>query len=549
MKDNFSCDCLKLFINLVVKLLKVLLLTIGLWICAYSIPDINIDPSMISDKLLQSTFFFGKKIHKINYDDVQKGKDKRNKAKEPERYWHRPEESIQSKQAKITKPQDKYDNIELLNTVESDLSHTSFDYTPYLYHLYGNRTVFQMNLIDLETMVNKSYLTKGQSLLFWESLLRSKTNRASEFNNSNYINHNNNNRNSKINTKYQVLDLEIIILNYLPIRSLGVFFICCLIFLITYFVQTRTKFSIQVYVIYNFCTIQFGFLLMNYLYNLKYYFSSSCITANVALAIRQILELIFYDSGLSRNDINIFKFSRRFNNLLKQTLIKLSVLIITTSCIAIITKEFPFCSNYILLYCSIYYTIYVGSHYIMIETNSLFQPLRQFSLGIIGLVNFLLTSFHKHIIRFPSYSNLERDSLYLISSGFSLVCFYLFLDYVKIQAFSIYSLYDNSSDEDLNEKIDNMIIKEKSKDFSFTDDVLWIFLFLLFLLLIITSLVLTNTLNFHVCSFILSSFLSPFGRLFKIKQVRIINLVLLFIFLFTNQIMSNLKDESLFQVS
>jgi len=561
MKDGFECDCLKLFINLMIKLIRVSILTIGLLIFVYSIPDINIDPSIISDKLLQSTFFFGKKIHKINYDDVQKGKAK-DKAKN-ERYWHRPEENIQNIQNnnneidnqinnQINKYKEKvvqtklFQDESLNNTVDTEECYEDFDYTPYLYQLYGNRTVFQMDLEDLENLVNKTYLTIGQSLVFWETLLQRKTNRANEFDIDKLSNPQKSS--SPNNTKYKNIDLEVIILNYLPVRSLGVFLICCLILFITYFVQTRTKFTIRVYVIYNICTIQFGFLLMNYLYYLKYYLSSSFITANIALAIRQVLELIFFDTALNRNDINIFKFSRRFSNLLKQSLIKITILLITMISLCIIAKEYPFLGNYLVFYASLYYTVYVSAYYLMIEANSLFQPLRQLLFGVVGLINLLLTSFHKHIIRFPSRTNMENDSLYLISSMFSLVCFYIFLDYVKIQAFNISSLYDNLSDEDLNEKIDNMVIKEKSKDFKFTDDVLWILLFSLFLFLIIVALYFKHSLNFHVCSFTLSGFLSPFGRLFKIKQVRIINLIVLFIFLFTNQIMSNLKDVTLFQV-
>ena len=553
MKNGFECDCLKFFINLIVKLLKIVIFTIGLWICVYSIPDLNIDSNIISDKLLQSTFFFGKKTHKVNYDDVQKRKINQEKEKHVEQpYWHRAEEE------NIHKPSTKTINKEpvedsnsknnIINyfTEETTECISDFDYTPYLYQLYGNRTVFHMELNDLELMVNKTYMTIGQSLIFWESLLHIKTNRANEFNNNNYIK----NGDKSSSMKYQSIDLEMIILNYLPLRSLGEFLICSILFYITYFMQTRTKFSIKVYVIYNICTIQLGYLLIYYLFSLKYYFSSTCITANIGLAIRHLLELMFYDSGISKNDINIFKFSRKFSSLLKQTLIKLTVLLITLSCLFIISKEFPFCGNYIIFYSGLYYSIYVSSYYLMIEVHSMFQPLRQFIFGVVGLINLIVTSFHKHIIRFPKNSYLEEnDSLYIISSIFSLICFYLFIDYVKIQAFNISSLYDNLNDEDLNEKIDSMVIKEKSKVFNVIDDVLWIFLFTLFLVTLLVALAFKNSINYQVCCFTLSSFLSPFGRLYKIKHVRILNLALLFVFVFTNQIMYNLRDATLFQVS
>ena len=47
-----------------------------------------------------------------------------------------------------------------------------------LYKLYGNKTVFRLDLEDLEKMVNASIISERQALFFWEVLLQDKVEKA-----------------------------------------------------------------------------------------------------------------------------------------------------------------------------------------------------------------------------------------------------------------------------------------------------------------------------------------------------------------------------------
>jgi len=508
-----------IFVMIIIKLLKFIFITFSLWLFVNSVSDVNIDPSIISDKLIQSAFYLGKKVQKVNYDEVQKGAYKIGIGKSM-KITHR-----NHTDDSITKTYN-YTNSAEFEEYESKINEERFDFTPYLYQIYGNISVFQMELADLEILVNKTVITSGQSLIFWETLLSRNNKREKTPNNNNYYN--------KVK--------EIYSFKVIPVKGSICIMITASISIFTYVIQTKMKYSVLFYLLFNLVLIQIVYHLMSYLYNIQFYMASSILSISICLSVKQLSELLFYNSGIKMSDVNIFSLSTEGNA--KETTIKIFILLITNICMIYIATTFRYLLNYILAYYIFYISIMMICIPTILEVSYTFQPMRQLCNGIAGIVNLIIIHFHDITIRYSS--NLKYDSLYVISNLFSLIVFYFFIDYNKIQSHNTSAYYYYYL---IKKDTKNLEIPLKGKKTCHIDNILFLYPLLFFISVMVISLVFNDSLCFLVNLFTLTYIITVYNPLFYYNVSRFFNIFIIFISTLLNEINNKYVDNVLFEVN
>ncbi len=188
--------------------------------------------------------------------------------------------------------------------------------------------------------------------------------------------------------------------------------------------MVASKINILYHVI-AFCLL---FILGRYLHNSQYFVSSSIMMNQNALCLKYVIEALFIWYGYSPNECNIFDFEDSKENLIEIHMpVKFAITFSMTIQMFFIWYNFNYFLNYFMFYFLLSYLVYIISFILEPEVGELFQPIRKFLYILAGLINFLLTKYHKHNIRFPNfflYNPVLSDSFEITSDIFSCYWFY-----------------------------------------------------------------------------------------------------------------------------
>lgn len=559
------------------KILYFFILSLIFYLSVSAIPET--DPYGLSDRLIQAVYYSGKKTSKITYDDIYSRVHNISEREAFEEYYTSYRKEFEMNKRQILEKINTLDkNLLILNKTEERLTkliqqtmelnkriqfktlgidigddfsklnkqnvlndnsdQDKSEFSKNLYSLYGNRTIFLMELLDLERLVNSSVLTDGQAVMFWESLLQIKTDRLK------YI----------FGKSQNELDTEYYLFNCIPLKAIGFILLTCVGLLFMHKIQIN---FLKNSFILTFFLLLLTYYIVEYLYLWKYYLSSSIMFIQLGFSFKYFTDSIFYSLGFNKEDYDILMNISKTRSLI-QFILKSIVLFLITFGVGFFCFKFPYFLNYILFYICFIQLVYLISFYLQYEVSSIFQPLKHFMLILVGILNFIFTKFHKKINKFHfSYSNTNTlsnekvDSFYLVSEIFSFICISYFYDYLFTQANSISHLFNekNFENEEMNLKISSIVKNYKEQQKCFTlDDSLWIIVFICVLGFGWLGLFNNNYLNFYFSLHLMKMVLKVFGRLFKVKILRIINCILIFLLVLENQIISSKNDSNLFEL-
>lgn len=541
------------------KLRRFTFISVILWIVAYALPDIVDTPNIdnIDDSLIESVFFAGKKANVISYEELQRKNETNDKTSFEsgiENYYSSyinqaiQQEKIYDQENlkdeinfpnlyKFKKPEDNNDNFKLNNNfhkIKEKVSNENVAFSKNLYTLYGNKTIFNMNLNDLDNMVSNAVMNDGQAVILWETLLQMKTDRAKIL----YGKENNE------------LDTEIYVFNFFALKASGLILVTLLIFLLTHKIQIC---AIKNFFIFNLISILLTYYMLENLYHWKYYIASSIMFVQFAFCIKYMFDSMIYIYGLNKDDYDIFVNVTKTKTL-HQFILKLTISIITNLIVGYFAlNKFKYFMNYVLFYLCLIQTVYLVAFYIQYEVHPVFQPFKHFVLILTGFLNFLITNFHKNISRF-SIGNTTKiniaDSFYLVSETFSFICISYLYEYLFTQANGISQFFyeRNSENEEFSQKISMVAknYKEHQKNFKFNEDCLWL---IIFFISVFTSIVGISKGKYLIFVFSMQYFkiiIKVFGALFKIKITRCLFSVIIFFLIIGNHIIGNKNDNFLF---
>jgi len=101
----------------------------------------------------------------------------------------------------------------------------------YLYEIYGNKSVFMVNLKDLKSFVDHNLINESQAYILWDNVLKNKESRMEV----------------KLNNKnYKKIFKEVYVLNFIPIKTVILSFLCMLILYLFIWktIASKIRFSI-----------------------------------------------------------------------------------------------------------------------------------------------------------------------------------------------------------------------------------------------------------------------------------------------------------------
>lgn len=487
------------------RFLKTTVVTVLCWICVYAIP--YMEPIMISDKLISDVYLSGRTTQKVSYEDVEKQSNKTlfNEEEALQNYYSTYIDQIEKNQQRTSD--------ELEKKIREPLKQVNVDerssFLKSIYEIYGNSTVFNVDLGDLEKLVNTSAFSDGQAVIFWESLLHHKTDRTKLI-----YGHTNNEP-----------DNEFYLFNFIPLKTIGMIFLSIVIFLFVHNVQIYLTKIHKATFFFNLLSMAGSLYTVDLFFNWKYYLASSIIFFQFCLAIKYGLDSILVHLGYHRDDMDTFINIKTTKNLTQFTLKMFIYLALTVLIGALSFAKYKYILNYILFYLCLIQSLFLFSFFIQQEVSQIFQPLKHFSMIFIGVLNFLLTKFHKPILSHTrinqSYDKI--DSFYLISDVFSFICISSIYDYLNIQA--------------------NHIQRKFSKDES-----LWIMIFIIGILMGFIGLCSNSYLTFYFSIYYIRLILKVFGRYFRVKLMRVVYCYMILLLLLENHIMSSKNDSNLFEI-
>jgi len=405
--------------------------------------------------------------------------------------------------------------------------------------LYGNSTLFNFNIEDLENLIKKNYLTDGQAILLWETLTMSKTDRL---------------KNLNIQREMET-DSEIYIFNLIPIKCLSLiilnFGICIIGYniLLSYNTKDRDKTSYLI----NIIIISFCLYSGENFYSWKYYLVTTEMFILFLCALKFFFDSIFYKFGYAIEDFSVFGYFSKTKNT-TQFILKIINMFLCTFFVGVFSfTKFPHFYNYILFYFCVTQMINLISVFLQYEVPAIFQPFRHFAMIILGLMNFFFINFHKKNFHNHKWISYKRsDSFYLIGDLYTFYCFSYFYDYLFIQANNISKLFyeKNLDNEKINSQISSTMKEHSEMNKQFTiDDSFWILGFAFGTLIQYVGLSENKYLVFYFSFYFFKTSLSIFGRQYHIRYLRFIYNIFVFLFLITNYLISNKNDDLLFEVN
>jgi hypothetical protein len=527
--------------NMIIRFFSI---TLILWLCAKAIPD-YIESPLISDKLIESVYYGGRKVNKISYEDIKKQNISSNDDESSLEQIDSSEFNLihnyysnYFNQVIFGDEQEIRDDLYIKEQTKNNQSKENSNekdfpideksiFSKNLYTLYGNKTIFRMNLIDLESLVKSAILTDGQAVIFWETLLQMKTDRA------------------KIIYGKQIneVDSEFYLFNIIALKTCITFMLTLLLFLTIHKLQAN---FIKNFFFYNLISTLITIYLLDLLYSWKYYTSSSLLFLQLAFCVKYLYDSFICNFGFNKEDYDIFA-NLNSTKTISQFILKLVVSIYSVFVIGYLAFiKYPFFFNYILFYVCCIQLLYLISYYLQYEAAGIFQPFKHFMLIITGLINFILTNFHRKLSQF-SNEKAQNDSFYIVSETFSFVCISYLYEYLFTQKYKIGEFFyeKDSESEDFKKRITaaNDKYQEHSKHFTLTDDCLWLFLFLIILLFIVIGIFQGKYLIFIFSLHYFKVSIKAFGSLFKIRTMRIALISHVFIFLISNHMISLKTDQ------
>ena len=373
-------------------------------------------------------------------------------------------------------------------------------------------------------------ISDGQAILFWESLLHYKTDRL------------------KVLKNNLQEDTEFYLFSFIPLKSIGVLIISLFIFLFIYNLQIYFLNSRLASFNYNFVCLFLVYYLCSLLYKWKFYYSSCILFFQIIFTSKNLLDAFFILLGYEKVYIDIVERTVPTVSLEFFVIKAFILIIILIISHLLIFKQFNFFINYIYFYIAMAQFIYLVCKFLEKNVCEVFQPFKKLVLFFFGLLNFLLTKFHRLIIRFPPINDYNKnDTFYIISDIFSFICISYICEFLFAQINNISHLFCEKRDE-FNEEITlkiQTILKEKkdhSKNFQL-NDFLWFIVFFLGFLLISVGLYYNNFITYYFSLYFLEMIMKVYGKVYKVKILRISYCILFQFIVISNQIMYTKNDK------
>ncbi len=568
--------------------LSVAIISFSFWLYVVSISEKDFDNP--PDNLLLEAFHNGKKIQKfkfrephtiqitptINTTESEHLNETNNLTSNTvDKYESIIKETLnQIKEEKRLKDDDIFAKLDMESSNQTDTTRSKIHFSQLSHktkNFYGINIKLVMDTDDICTIIsnNSSILNTNSSLLLWDNLVKYKN----ELKRQKFLAKNN------YNTS------EIFLFNLIPIKQISVILFCCLIFFIIHLIhyEYENKFPLKYRIFFHCVCFFFSLGLGITFYNRFYFIGSSVILSQMILSLKYLIEEFFFINGYKEHEYDIFNLSTALADSDSSEctqggtscsicnscgaacdscdnpsssgglLVKLLIAFMLTVLMLFKIFYFPHFMNYMIFYSLVVYIMYISSLYLKGEVSSIFSPLRQFMFVTAGVINFIITKFHKNILKFSKYQEVQADSFYIVSDLFSLTCIAYILDFLNVQGNQANDLYETSSLDNnnelmklINKKMNN--IKDKTRDF-LMEDILWVYVLVLGLMIIYIGLADSTYICFYFGFYYFKLVLKCFKKFFNLKLSRIAYGVVIFIILATNQLMSTRVDNTLMDVS
>ena len=385
-----------------------------------------------------------------------------------------------------------------------------------LYKLYGNKTIFKLELEDLEQMVNQSILSESQALFLWDVLIKERTDRIKYLYNK-YL--------------QKKANHDIYLFNFIPLKafifSLISFFLFYCFMLKTYVCSIKNSFT------YNTIGGAIVFLIIQIFYNEGYYFASGVLFIQFIYFIKCTLDAILLKIGFVRDEFEIFSTNLSANTLPQfiNKFIILSILTIVSGILSI--KTFNYCLNYIVFYLSLFTLIVFISNSLELKSPNVLKPLKNCLIVMLGMFNFLLSKFHKSISHFNILSSQNillnfTNSLYFVSDIFTIFCFHYLNGFLQFQI--------------NNNKLLKGNVLCCRKKFSCYDDSVWLIGFMLSFVIGIIGIIKKEFMCYVISMYVIKIVIDYFAKIFRSKLTRCVNNLIIVVFLNINYIITEKSD-------
>ena len=386
-----------------------------------------------------------------------------------------------------------------------------------LYKLYGNKTVFRLDLEDLEKMVNASIISERQALFFWEVLLQDKVEKA-KIQNMKYYNEKN---------------YEIYLFRFIPLK--GAFF-ASISFMIIYFFLLKTyALPIKNSFIFNSFGISIIFIIMHFFYQQRFYLASSLLFIQLVYFVKCLLDSMAIGLGYSREDFEIFSSNLSAKNL-SQFVLKFFILFVLTIVTGILSIGiFNYFFNYMIFYLTLFTLFVFISNCFEHMAPPILSPLKNLLFFSLGLMNFIISKFHKNISHLNFMVDISNiipiipDSLYFISDLFTIFCFHYLNGFFQSQIKTLIEKQNNNT----------------PKVFNPVDDSLWLLGFLIGIFICIVGIFKQEYMCFAISMYLIKIVMEYFSKIFTVKFVRCIFDMMVMLFVIANCSITNKRDDYL----
>lgn len=472
----------------------------------------------ITDSLLLSAYYYNMKTNRISYDEISASNNSytdlpiQDTVDIISTYYN----DLYDKGEKFDFPflKDMKNNQDNINKNDHNFPNHS-KLARNIYKLYGNKTIFRLDIEDLEIMVSHSIISERQAVFLWEILLQDKIEKARNAQNS-YYNRKNN---------------EIYLMNFFPIKG-GIF--ASLSFIVIYFFLLKTySLSIKNSLVFNIIGIIVVYFLTLFLYMQKFMMSSSLLFIQLIYFIKCFLDSIALWLGYSRDDFEIFSSNLSAKNVSQFVLRFLILFILTIITGELSMRRFQFFFNYIIFYLTLFTLFVFISNCFESNSPQMFRPLKNVIIVSLGIFNFIISKCHNSLSNFSTQSDFANlvpiipNSLYFISDVFTGSCFNYLGGFLFFQ---IKSMYDKQA--------------HPSKIFA-KDDLLWVLAFIMGIGILIVGIIKREYMCYLISLYVMKTIIFYFSKIFHIKLVRFIDNIIMTLYISANYYITSQKDEYL----
>ena len=483
-------------LNLYSKYLKCFYFFIYIFLISYCYSNLQHTNGEITNQILYLLYYSNMQTVHILYESIKANNKPFDDNKNPENNYYNKDKEIELS---------KFNEIKKFHE--------------YLYEMYGNKSVFMVNLKDLKNFVDNNFINETQAYILWDNILKNKESKM-KFN----LNDNN----------YNKIYKEIYVMNFIPIKSVVLSFFCVLILYL--FVWKTIASKIRFSIFFNLFGLIAIFLLMFFFYMNLYYFPCSILFIQLIYFFKCLFDSLLINFGLEREDFEIISLNLSAKNYLQffSKIFILLNLVFFSGCLAL--NIFNYFLNYIFFYVTLFYLFTFLGNCFEPLTPKVFKPLKNILIVSLGMMNFIVSKFHNSIFRYNfdliyydikippnnlTLNNIFPDSLNLISNLFSFFCFTYLGDI-------------------LDKKGNNVNFRKysSSKNFSY-DDSLWLLCFLMILLINIIGYKKNDFVSFIISYYIVRVTMERFIKIFNLNFVRALYSLVNIIHIFLNYSTSN----------